>query len=156
MAYTFTWRDDTESFYFETHLGLSYSISFIEDYHLNYGYGEYEIDDVSQLIISKKGTTKGNDIKVALTIQRIIINFFRAKRDNALVYTCDNSDGRQFTRFVLFDKWFNNCGLTDYIKVDNVLKSGEKMIYTSLILHKRNTHYDLILERYQRIEQNFK
>jgi Family of unknown function (DUF6169) len=53
----------------------------------------------------KKAKPQGNDIRIADTVVTIVGNFLEAQ-NNAVVYVCDNSDGREAVRARKFKSWF--------------------------------------------------
>ena len=98
-------------------------------------------------LANKKLKPKGTDKRIADTVITIVGNFLESKI-NAVVYVCDNSDGREAARARKFLSWFDyyEHPSSKIIQVSNDFQSGGLHIYTCLLVHKKNKHLsDMIL-----------
>ena len=81
---------------FITDGGIPYSLSFIQ------------VDPVYPLYsfsIDRDSDTYHFDNRVKATIMFVLQNFFKNEY-NAMLYTCDITDGRHYARFRLFNNWY--------------------------------------------------
>ena len=72
------------------------------------------------------------DPKVKSTICSILEDFFE-KEVNAMLFVCEQIDGREKARFKLFDKWYN-----DYKERFDRIDYCSENIYSSVIMDKGN------------------
>ncbi|MEK6508638.1 DUF6169 family protein [Myroides sp. C4067] len=159
MAYQFYWNDQIGMYSFITDKGVSYGVSFLEDFTLDFD-EDGLIENVYQIILeqikSDQSNNKGFDDEIAHTIRDIVVKFFLSDRHKVLVYVCDNNDNKALGRSILFNKWFVQFNSLGLYKFDKVLDIDGRKIYTSLLVHKENAQFDVIVKRYQGIEQSFK
>ena len=90
---------------------------------------------------------RGTDKRIADTVITIVGDFLNSKI-NAVVYVCDNSDGREAARSRKFLSWFDyyEHPSTKIIQVSNNFNAGGLFIYTTLLVHKKNKRIkDIIL-----------
>jgi len=90
---------------------------------------------------------RGTDKRIADTVVTIVGDFLESKI-NAVVYVCDNSDGREAARSRKFLSWFDyyEHPSSDIIQVSSNFHAGNMFIYSSLLVHKKNKRFtDLIL-----------
>ena len=90
---------------------------------------------------------RGTDKRIADTVITIVGDFLNSKI-NAVVYVCDNSDGREAARSRKFLSWFDyyEHPSTKIIQVSNNFIAGGLFIYTTLLVHKKNKRIkDIIL-----------
>ena len=98
-------------------------------------------------LTNKKLKPKGIDKRIADTIIIIVGDFLNAQI-NAVVYVCDNSDGREAARSRKFLSWFDyyEHPSSKIIQVSNNFEAGGLFIYTTLLVHKKNKRIkDIIL-----------
>ena len=72
------------------------------------------------------------DKRVKETIIQILEDFFN-ENDNAMLFVCDQTDGRQQSRNILFDRWYNEYRET-FIKMEYNIRD----IYSSVIYSIHN------------------
>jgi hypothetical protein len=82
---------------------------------------------------------RGVDKRIADTVVTIVGNFL-ASKTNAVVYVCDNSDGKEAARSRKFLSWFDyyEHSSANIIQVSNNFKIGDLFIYSCLLVHKKN------------------
>lgn len=149
-AYNF-YRVDDLTFLFTTDAGDEYQCYFIS-------YAEYfasQPDIASNFfsfnlkLVSNEGkpVRKGTDKRIADTIITIVGDFLDLKA-NAVVYVCDNSDGREAARSRKFLSWFDyyDHPSSKIVKVTSNFTVGGLFIYSSLLVHKKNKRFtELVL-----------
>ena len=90
---------------------------------------------------------KGSDKRIADTVITIVGDFLGSK-SNAVVYVCDNSDGREKLRSRKFLSWFDfyDHPSSNIIQVTSNFTIGGLFIYSSLLIHKKNKRFtDMVL-----------
>jgi Family of unknown function (DUF6169) len=100
-------------------------------------------------LISNEGVPirKGTDKRLADTVIAIVGDFLSSK-SNAVVYVCDNSDGKERARSRKFLSWFDyyDHPSSKIIQVTSNFTVGGLFIYSSLLVHKNNKRFkDMIL-----------
>ena len=66
-----------------------------------------DMDNTFSFSIEREGTAPhGIDRRIAATVISILRRFFE-KVENAMIMVCDNTDGKQGKRRVLFNRWFD-------------------------------------------------
>ena len=100
-------------------------------------------------LISNEGTPfrKGSDKRIADTVITIVGDFLGSK-SNAVVYVCDNSDGREKARSKKFLSWFDyyDHPSSKIVQVTSNFTVGGLFIYSSLLIHKNNKQFkDIVL-----------
>ncbi len=149
-AYNF-YRIDDLTFLFTTNAGDEYQCYFIS-------YAEYFVShpDIAPnffsfnlTLVSNEGkqVRKGTDKRISDTVITIVGDFLDSQT-NAVVYVCDNSDGKQAARSRKFLSWFDyyDHPSSKIIQVTSNFTVGGLFIYSSLLVHKKNKRFtDLIL-----------
>jgi len=79
-----------------------------------------------------------------------VIGDFLASKTNAVVYVCDNSDGKEAVRFRKFLSWFNYYEHPSgkIIQVTNNFTIGGMSIYSCLLIHRQNKHFTGLIMAY--------
>ena len=90
-------------------------------------------------LADKKLKPKGVDKRIADTVITIAGDFLNSKI-NAVIYICDNSDGREAVRARKFLSWYNYYEHPSHkiLKVSGDLDAGGITLYTALLVHKNN------------------
>lgn len=91
------------------------------------------------------GVVSVYDARVRRTICNILERFFK-REENALLYTCDVSDGRQAARQRLFKIWFG-----PYEFLADVEDANEENIFIRLFVLKENPLKHIIIERFKEL-----
>jgi Family of unknown function (DUF6169) len=101
-------------------------------------------------IVLKNNITlqKGLDKRIASTVVKILKTFLDEKK-NAIVYICDNSDGREKARFHKFSHWFHQYDDGSIIQLRGVVHAGGTNILNALLIHKENKYLNDFIEAYQ-------
>ena len=134
-------------FRFETDLGIGYSISFEEEAPVG-GCKTY------QFVIKKMEDRKSpHDSKVEQTILAVLDVFFTEHLD-ALLYMCDDSDGREANRNRLFLTWFKKHAAPERftIRTASAVVEG-KGFYAAIIVENRNPLLETIIEDFEMTAQ---
>ncbi|QQU04190.1 DUF6169 family protein [Myroides odoratus] len=159
MPYPFEWDEHRRLYSFTTATNLTYELSFTKDENLNIGNADNPIDNIYHFVLAKREedqNIKSNDKDISETIRAVVTAFFQNNINYTLVYTCDDEDNKGICRFVLFEKWYKTWVVPDYEKIDNIIELDDTRIFTSIILHKSNENYDVIIDRHKNIVQNYK
>jgi hypothetical protein len=151
-AYNF-YRFDDLTFLFTTDAGDEYQCYFIS--YAEYFASQPEIApnffSFNLKLTSNKGkpVRKGTDKRIADTVITIVGDFL-ASKSNAVVYVCDNSDGRQAVRSRKFLSWFDyfDHPSNKIVKVTSNFTVGGLFIYSSLLIHKKNKRFNDIVLAY--------
>ena len=127
-----------ECFYvFTTDKGISYSISFSEEYEIG-GCMSYQfsIDNIEK-------NHRPYDKKIKDTIIAIIEDFFIENQD-VLLYICDTSDNREAARNRLFLRWFEQCSTGRFTICTANSKVESTDFYMAIIVANNNPKKDSI------------
>lgn len=102
-----------------------------------------------------KPVRKGTDKRIADTVITIVGNFL-ASKSNAVVYVCDNSDGKERARARKFLSWFDyyDHPSSKIMKVTSNFNVGGLFIYSSLIIHKQNKKFTEMVLAYLELTKN--
>ncbi len=92
---------------------------------------------------------KGIDKRIADTVITIVGHFLSGLI-NAVVYVCDSSDGKESVRSRKFISWFNfyHYEFSDILQINSNFKVGGMMLYTALLVHKKNKQMKEFVEAY--------
>lgn len=151
-AYNF-YRFDELTFLFSTDAVDEYQCYFISyaDYFASHPDIAPNFFSFNLKLISNKGKPlrKGIDKRIADTVIKIVGDFL-ASKNNAVVYVCDNSDGRQAARSRKFLSWFDyfEHPSSKIIQVTSNFNVGGLFIYSSLLIHKKNKHFTKMVLAY--------
>lgn len=100
----------------------------------------------------------GVDKKIADTVVKIVGDFLTS-RINAVVYVCDNSDGKEAARSRKFVSWFDFYQHPSYdiTQVSNNVNIGGTFLYTCLLINRKNKRFtDMILAYLEVIKEEGK
>jgi hypothetical protein len=99
--------------------------------------------------VDKKKKISGTDKRIADTVVTIVGDFLNSKI-NAVVYVCDNSDGRESARARKFLSWYRFYEHPSHkiIKVSGDLDAGGIKLYTALLVHKNNKLKNQLVQAY--------
>ena len=94
------------------------------------------------------------DRRIALTIIYILQQFFR-HNENAMIMICDNLDGKEKKREMLFSRWFMQYNDGSIQKYDASSATDDYMLYVSLYIHRDNPHVrQLVAAFYDLVKNN--
>jgi Family of unknown function (DUF6169) len=145
-AYNFYKFDDL-TFLFTTEAGDEYQCYFISyaDYFASQPDIAPNFFSFNLKLISNDGTPvrKGTDKRIADTVITIVGDFLGSK-SNAVVYVCDNSDGKERARSRKFLSWFEyyDHPSSKIVQVTSNFTVGGLFIYSSLLIHKKNKRFN--------------
>lgn len=145
--YNYSFDENSEFYTFTTKNNIVYIVAFIIDHTLD-TISTTQFDNIYQVIIEKKtDLIEPFDSQVSLTIDKIMSDFF-INIENALIYICSDSNGKELKRFKTFNRWYDNSKYKDtIIKVDKTISFAEidNVYYTSLLYHSSNPNINYIL-----------
>lgn len=141
-------------FEFTTTTGIVYACYFLS--YAEY-FSEYEeiADNVYAFnveIIKGRKTGISADERIARTIIEIIKTFLSAL-ENAVVYVCDMSDGKELLRKRKFDQWFRKYDDGTIIKVDGHIAVPNFNIYNAILIHKENPRKNRFIEAFNDLNE---
>lgn len=55
-----------------------------------------------------------------------------------MIMVCDNLDGKEHKRNMLFDRWYQKYSTSEIEKFDASAETEDYMLYVSLFIHKMN------------------
>ena len=127
--------------------GIKYACYFISyaEYFKNYKEVADNIYSVNVDVIKSSRKTVTADERTGLTIVEIVKQFLEGL-ENAVVYVCDNSDGRELFRKKKFDRWFRKYDDGTVIKVDGYIAVPHFNIYNAILIHKDNPKKNRFIE----------
>ena len=135
------WMEGNGSYKFKTDYEVIYRIEFAENQNIWEDEKAYEFG-----ILNENRKSSPNDLKVRLTVQAIIEEFFLTNPD-ILLYQCETGDNRQAMRARLFTKWFNEYDKRERFCVKvSVLRDEEADNYIAIIVQKSNPKLESILQ----------
>ena len=151
-------RIDEFTYSFTTDKGIDYRCSFLSyaEYFPNHPdiastFYSFNLDLKDKLAKLPRGTDK----RIADTVISIVGRFLDSKV-NAVVYVCDNSDGKEAIRAKKFLSWFNYFEHPSgkIIQVSHNFKAGGMLIYSSLLVHRKNKQFKKIVLAYLELTQD--
>lgn len=77
------------------------------------------------------------DNRIAMTIVSLLRIFF-SRNDHAMIMVCDNLDGKEKKRRLLFSKWYSVYNDGSIIKYDASTQIDDYLLYVSIYLNKGN------------------
>lgn len=87
--------------------------------------------------ITEEDTPHPIDQRIALTVIHILKLFF-SRNENAMIMICDNLDGKERKREMLFTRWFMRYNDGSIQKYDASSTTDDYMLYVSLYIHRDN------------------
>lgn len=95
------------------------------------------------------------DNRIAITIVHILKLFF-CKKERAMIMVCDNLDGKEAKRELLFSKWFLKYNDGSILKYDASTSTNDYLLYVSMYIHKENPlNKQLISAFYDLVKNDF-
>jgi hypothetical protein len=134
-------------FEFTTTTGIRYACFFLSysEYFKHYKEVAGNIYSFNIEVIDSKKKQLAIDERTGLTIVEIVKKFLEAL-ENAVVYVCDTSDGRELLRKRKFDIWFRKYDDGTIIKVDGHISVPNFNIYNAILIHKDNPKKNRFIE----------
>lgn len=136
---------------FITKHGIIYHAYFIDFsvYHPNFS------DVYTFNIEPETDTPHPIDNGIACTVVHILKLFFSVKK-RAMIMVCDNMDGKEEKRRLLFSKWFLKHNDGNIIKYDAAAVTDDYQLYVSIYLNRDNLERDaLVAAFYDLVKNNF-
>lgn len=143
--------DEEESldYTFITKDGIKYHASF---YSVEPLYPEF-VDTYSFSIEPEDKRSHPMDRRIAITIAEILKRFF-AVNTNAMIMVCDSTDGKEFKRRKLFDRWFEHFSDNSILKYDASAPLSEYQLFISLYISKNNPNREKLLHAFSKLMEN--
>lgn len=95
------------------------------------------------------------DNRIALTVVEILKRFF-ALKERAMIMVCDNLDGKEEKRELLFSRWFVRHNDGTIMKYDASTSDEDYMLYVSIYLRKDNPNsLELVSAFYDLVKNGF-
>jgi hypothetical protein len=88
------------------------------------------------------------DKRIGATVTSIIRSFL-LKKNNTVVYICDNSDNREKARFHKFYHWFKQYNDGSIVQLRGVIRAGNTDILNALLIHKDNPQLNDFIEAFE-------
>lgn len=131
--YNFILDNDSTWYSFVTKNDIRYEVAFLKSPALFCEYPSIA-GLIYEITIETVFDSPPYDYCVQLTVIGIVKQFLDSNR-SALLFICDNMDGKHTQRQIKFDRWIDNAGLGDnYEKHDGVLDIEEYQIFNTLII----------------------
>ncbi len=93
------------------------------------------------------------DIRIQHTVVAILASFF-GNNLNVMLIVCDSTDGREYQRKILFDRWFLRYHSCDIVKYDASLETEDYMLYVSLLAHSANPNLKQAVDAFYNLVRN--
>ncbi len=133
---------NNKTYFFDTKSGVRYVAYFtdadeyFDDFHLRNNIFTFGFEPKKTNL--SKSALGDSDIKLTLTA---IIKAFFTDKNNVLTFVADISDLKQKARNRLFEIWKNEYDVNmEYEKYDVEIKTDDETYYSSMLIHKHNTH----------------
>jgi Family of unknown function (DUF6169) len=141
-------------FEFATTTGTKYACFFLSyaDYFKAHKKIAQCIYSINIEVLERKSGSLVLDERTGLTIVEILKKFLE-KSEDAVVYVCDNSDGRELLRKRKFDIWFRKYDDGTIIKVDGHIYVPNFDIYNAILIHKDNPKKNLFIEVFNELNK---
>lgn len=104
-------------------------------------------------VVHGRKTGISSDERIGRTIIEIVKNFLSGL-ENAVVYVCDTSDGRELLRKRKFDQWFRKYDDGTIIKVNGHIAVPNFNIYNAILIHKENQNKNRFIEAFNDLNES--
>ena len=134
---------------FITQHGIIYHAYFVDfsNYHPNFR-NVYTFN-----IEPETNQTHSIDPRIAQTVVYILRQFFKSK-ENAMIMVCDNLDGKEKKREILFQRWFKRYNDGSIIKFDASAETNDYTLYVSIYLRKDNPNTTELIQSFYELIGN--
>ena len=142
-------KSDVFDYRFTTKDGINYRAYFINVSYLHPSFTEaYSFNIEPEGDISS--THHPLDIRIGRTIAFIFDEFFE-KNENSMLMACDNTDGREEKRRLLFDRWYDIYSNNKLIKLDASMINESYRLYVSIYINKNNPNKEKIIDAFNEL-----
>lgn len=134
---------------FTTTAGITYACYFVSssEYFKDYKDIADSIFNFNLELLDKKLRIASVDERISRTVIEIIKNFLEGAED-AVIYVCDSSDGKELLRKRKFDQWFKKYDDGSVIKIAGHVSLPDIDIYNALLIHKDNPRKNIFIEAF--------
>ena len=137
------------NYIFITKHGIQYHAYFID---VSYLHPEFE-EVYTFNIEPEDDTPHPIDVRIALTVADILRRFFLIK-ERAMLMVCDNLDGKEQKRELLFSRWFSQYNEGYISKYDASSETEDYRLYVSIYLHKENPRSNILVTAFYQLVSN--
>lgn len=150
-SYKFDWvGGSNNSYFFTTADAIGYEIKFVPSDYLFDAFPDLQIhlfEMIISVIYNPSGGRLPADALTAPTIVTIFNDFYKDK-DQAVVFVCDSTDGRESARARRFTSWFYYGSGDDLAKIDRKVPDGEQITFLSMILNQNHPQFYQVVEAF--------
>ena len=140
------------SYYFITHLDITYHIKFKDTSYIFDGLLDFDIQAFEMVIEIEDNPNQMKpplDTKMPITISTIFKDFCEKFNERVIIYICDSSDIRQEARRRKFNQWVDLFKGDEFLKFDTAIKENSNITYhSSLIIRDNNPYKMQIIEAF--------
>ena len=141
--------ENNSGYYFDTEHGIRYTYWYVAVNHADDSSHLYEL--IYEFGFGNnlpEGKIPPYDTRVRDTIIKALYDFFSKNQDRVIYYTCENIDGKDRSRSIVFNRWIRPHKNTFEKKDINLAEIG---LYSFSVIHKNNQYkkevYELIKDR---------
>jgi len=141
--------DGNMSYTFTTDEGVVYHAYFMEFSNVLTGFQSVYTFNIE----SESNEPHPIDIRISHTIVSILELFFR-NIENAIIFVCDNIDGKERKRNIKFDRWYQNWRTENIEKYDATADTEDYVLYVSLLINVANPKRKEIVSAFYKLVSN--
>lgn len=93
------------------------------------------------------------DNRIAITIVSLLRVFF-SRNERAMIMVCDNLDGKEQKRRLLFSKWYTTYNDGSIIKYDASTQIDDYQLYVSIYINKVNSDRNTLIQAFYELVKN--
>ena len=98
--------------------------------------------------IEREGTNPHPlDLRIAATVVEVLRRFFQ-NVENAMIMVCDSTDGKQFKRRNLFERWFHYYNDGTLLAVNAEVGEGDYELLLSIYFKKNNPYKQQLMKAF--------
>lgn len=98
--------------------------------------------------IEREGTNPHPlDLRIAATVVEVLRRFFQ-NVENAMIMVCDSTDGKQFKRRNLFDRWFHYYNDGSLAAINAEVGEGDYELLLSIYFKKDNPYKQQLIRAF--------
>lgn len=136
LPYDFV-KESEYNYAFVTSEGVAYRAYFVAVPYLHPLFTDTYSFNIEPKDGSVVSTHRAMDARIGATIAAILTEFFK-KNENSMIMVCDNSDGREHKRRLLFDRWYNTYNDKSLMKLDAAFEKDDYRLFVSMYISVAN------------------